>query len=137
MRILLDTNILISGLLRKDGPSGELLHRWVEGEFLLVTSEYQVQELRRAVGYEHLRSKILPAEREALLDNIDANALVIKTLPTVNLSPDPDDNPILATAIAGNANLIVSGNKKDMQYVGDAQGIPIVTPREALERLAQ
>ncbi len=137
MRILLDTNILISGLLRKDGPSGELLHRWVEGQFLLITSDYQVQELRRAIEYEHLQSKILPAERDALLDNIDAKAVVVAPLPTVSLSPDPDDNPILGTAIAGKANLIVSGNKKDMQDLREAEGIPIVTPREALERLSQ
>ena len=40
--------------------------------------------------------------------------LVVSELPEVNLSPDPKDNPILATAIAGEAELIVSGDKGDM-----------------------
>ncbi len=52
------------------------------------------------------------------------------------LSPDPDDNLILAAAIAGQANLIVSGDKKHMLSLDTAAGIPIVTARSALERLA-
>ena len=55
----------------------------------------------------------------------------------VNLSPDPGDNPILAAAIAGAADLIVSGDKKHMLALGEIEGIPIVTAREALERLGE
>lgn len=55
----------------------------------------------------------------------------------MDLSPDPKDNPILAAAIAGKADLIVSGDKHHMLALGTAGGIPVVTAREALERLGK
>ena len=53
----------------------------------------------------------------------------------MNFSPDPKDNPILAAAIAGKADVIVSGDKKHMLALGEVEGIPVVTAREALGRL--
>ena len=53
----------------------------------------------------------------------------------MNLSHDPADNPIPATAIAGKADLIVSGDKKHVLALEEVQGILIVTPRDALKRL--
>ncbi len=74
----------------------------------------------------------------AVLDtNILIAALITKgTPPDVDLSPDPKDNPILAAAIAGKADLIVSGDKKHMLALGEVKGIPIVTARDALDRLS-
>ena len=53
----------------------------------------------------------------------------------MSLSPDPKDNPILAAAMAGKADLIVSGDKKHMLALGEVENIPIVTARDALDRL--
>ena len=53
----------------------------------------------------------------------------------MNLSPDPKDNQILAAAITGKADLIVSGDKKHLLALGEVEGVPIVTAREALERV--
>lgn len=53
----------------------------------------------------------------------------------VNLSSDPDDNVIIATAIAGKADLIISGDEAHLQSLGEAGGIPIVSARVALVRL--
>lgn len=66
---------------------------------------------------------------------MDTRALILDEIPVVDLSPDPKDNPILATAIAGNADLIISGDKKHMLSLERVRGIPIVTARQALERL--
>ena len=63
-------------------------------------------------------------------------ALIITELPVVNVSLDPKDNPILASAIAGKAELIVSGDKKHMLDLGEVEGIPIVTARKALELMS-
>ena len=52
-------------------------------------------------------------------------------LPDLNLSPDPNDNPILATALAGEVDLIVSGDKSGMLALGSVEGIPIVNARDA------
>ena len=56
-------------------------------------------------------------------------------LAAVDLSPDPKDNPILAAAIAGDVDLIVSGDKTHMLSLREVHHIPIVTAREALDRL--
>ena len=74
-------------------------------------------------------------EAEIIVRNIGAGARVLANPPVVDLSPDPEDNPILATAITGEADLIVSGDRRHMLALGEAKGIPIVSPREALERL--
>lgn len=74
-------------------------------------------------------------EAAAIVENMDTRAIVIDKPPPVTLSPDPKDNPILATAIAAKADLIVSGDKKHMLALGQAAGIPIVSAREALDRL--
>ena len=60
---------------------------------------------------------------------------MVDELPEVSLSADPDDNLILATAIAGKADLVVSGDRKHMLSVGYVNGIPIVTAQDAADRL--
>ena len=54
----------------------------------------------------------------------------------MNLSPDSKDNPILAAAVAGKANLIVSGDKRHMLALEKVEGIPVVTARDALARIS-
>ncbi len=135
MQILLDTNIIISGFLSSKGPPGQLLQRWLDGQFDLVTSQTQLDELRRALGYEKLRDRINPAQVRDFVDNVDGLAIVVPSAPAVAFSSDPDDNLILATAIAGYADLIVSGDRSGMLDLREVEGIPIVTAREALNRL--
>ena len=82
-------------------------------------------------------AKFLDADdAEAIVENIGTRALFLDEPPVANLSPDPKDNPILAIAIAGRVDLIVSGDKKHMLALGEVDGIPVVTARAALERLA-
>ena len=95
----------------------------------------QLDELRSVLRRERLRSRIRPEEARDLLDNFEAVGEVVTHLPEVNASPDPDDNLILATAIAGRADLIVSGDKKHMLALRDVDGIPIVSAAVAAVRL--
>jgi len=135
VRILLDTNIIISGLLSSESPPGKLIQGWLDGRFELVTSQAQLDELLRALGYDRLRDRISPEQARDFLENIEAAAIMVATVPEVEFSSDPDDNIILATAIAGGADLIVSGDKPGMLTLSEVEGIKIVTPREALDRL--
>ena len=50
-------------------------------------------------------------------------------------SPDPDDNRILAIALAGQADYVVSGDRADMLSLGEVEGIPVMTARQAVEIL--
>lgn len=135
MRVVLDTNVLIGALITKGTPPDALYQAWLRGEIELVTSTAQVRELSDVLTRERLRKFIDAAEAAAIIENIGMRAVVLDELPSVSLSPDPMDDRILATAIAGDADLIVSGDKKHMLVLRTADGIPIVTARAALELL--
>lgn len=100
-----------------------------------MTSEAQIDELRRVLTYVRLRPYIDPGQARDFVENLEAWAVVASNLPTVEASSDPDDNPILATAVAGKADALVSGDKSGMLALGAIETIPIITAREAMERL--
>ena len=135
MRILLDTNIIVAGLISPKGPSAALMRGWLEGRFELVTAQEQLDELARVFTYRHLARLIDPAQARDFLNNVGVLAVVVTSLPNLAVSPDPDDNVILAIAVAGEADIVVSGDKADLLSLGQVEGIPIVSPRTAAERL--
>ena len=135
VRILLDTNIIVAGFLTPKGPPGRLLLAWLQGRFLLVTSQEQLDELARVLSYERIKSRIDPEQAQDFLDNVAVLAVMASKLPVLELSPDPSDNVILATAVAGQADLLVSGDKTDVLALGAVEGVSIVTATEALARL--
>lgn len=113
-----------------------LVRAWLHDScFELVTSKKQITELARAMNYEHLRARIHPEQALNVLENLGVRAVLATDLPTLGVSTDPDDNVILATAVAGKAALVVSGDKRGMLELGEVEGILIVTAREAVERL--
>ena len=132
MRILLDTNILVSGLLSTTGPPYRLVASYQSDEFELGTSPRQIEEFERVLGYAHLRRRGSRLQAQALLETIDVGAVIVREIPVVTYSPDPDDNIILATAIAGRADYIVSGDKRDMLALREIDGIRIVTAKNAV-----
>ncbi len=136
VRVVLDTNILISALITRNTPPDKLYQAWLRGEIELVISDAQVAEIYDVLSRPRLRRFLDADEADAIAENIAARALVITELPVVNVSPDPKDNPVLASAIAGKAELIVSGDKKHMLDLGEVEGIPIVTARKALELMS-
>ena len=109
---------------------------WLEDRFVLLVSPFQLNELDRVLGYVRNRDRCDRSQIDLFLENLPVRAeLVYASSARQALSPDPDDTPILAAAIAGRADLIVSGDKKHMLSLGQVEGIPIVTPAEALHRL--
>ncbi|MCE2516032.1 MAG: putative toxin-antitoxin system toxin component, PIN family [Acidobacteria bacterium] len=135
MRVVLDTNILIGALVTKGTPPDRLYQAWLRNEIELVTSTAQLAELANVLARPRLHKFLDADEAEAIVENMHTRALVLAELPLVKLFRDPKDNPILATAIAAKADFIVSGDKRHMLSLGEVDGIPVVTAREALERI--
>jgi predicted nucleic acid-binding protein len=71
--------------------------------------------LQRALGYERLRHRINPEQALDFLEHIEVVAIVVLALDQVDMSSDPDDHLILAAAIVGRVDLIVSGDKPGMR----------------------
>lgn len=135
MRLVLDTNILVSGLLSAKGPPGKLLGAWLDDRFELVSSAEQISELRRVLGYERLSRHIRPDQARDFIENVEALATLATDLPNLTVSPDPDDDVILAIAVSARADAVVSGDRADVLDLGEIAGIPIITAREAVKRL--
>jgi hypothetical protein len=132
LQIVLDTNILISALLRKNTPPYLLYQAWRDFQFELVTSLEQIQELQKVMGYPKLQRYFTAEEARIMLTGITTYAMSVTSLPIVSYSPDPDDNIILATAIAGRADYLVSGDKSDLLALKKVEDISIITARQAL-----
>ena len=112
-----------------------LVWGWQSAGFELVTSMEQITELARVVGYAHLWHRIDPRIAARTIKTMGAIGHVVLDPPPVNYSPDPDDNIILAAAIAGEADFVVSGDKRDMLALGEVEGVRIVTARAAIRAL--
>jgi putative PIN family toxin of toxin-antitoxin system len=135
VRLVLDTNILVSGLLSRKGPPGALVAAWLDLRFELVTSAEQLDELRRVLAYEKLQPLIGKEQARDFVENLEKLAELAEDLPEIKASPDPDDNVILAVAVAGGADAVVSGDKSGMLALRVVKSIPIITARQAVERL--
>ena len=135
MRVVLDTGILIAALITKGTPPDRLYQFWRQKRFTLITSEWQLGEFRRVSHYLKLRPFLKPHEAGTMIQGLRTNAIVFSKLPKVEISQDPDDNPLLAMALAGSADFLVSGDKRDLLSLKKFRGIPIVTARALVEIL--
>lgn len=129
MRVVLDTGVLLAALITSGTPPDLIYRAWRKKTFELITSEWQLGEVRRVSRYPKLRKYLKPAEAGTLMNGLRRQATVLQELPTVDLSPDPDDNPILATAIAGQADYLVTGDKRDLLYLGKVEMVQIIAAR--------
>jgi putative PIN family toxin of toxin-antitoxin system len=121
MRVVLDTGILIAALITTDTPPSLIYQSWRKKRFELVTSEWQLNEFRRVSRYSKLRRFLKPTEAGNLVNGLRHQATILETLPTVELPPDPDDNPVLAMAKASQAQYLVTGSqRRAKRWCGEA-----------------
>jgi putative PIN family toxin of toxin-antitoxin system len=129
MRVVADTNVLISAFLFGGLPSHFMDFGW-SGAFDLVTSAPLVEELE-----EKLRGKfaVPDGKVQVFVEQLRKSAFVIQPGLTLNAVPgDEDDNRVLECAVAGRADFIVSGDKHLLR-LGSYEGIAILTVRQFLQ----
>lgn len=112
MRIILDSNILVSGLISEHGAPAQLLNAWTDKAFVLITSSTQIAELHAVTHRPTVRPLITPAHTGRFINDLRRFATVLDRLPPVDRSPDPNDNFLLAMAEAGAAEYLVTGDKR-------------------------
>ncbi len=127
MRLVLDTNVLIAAVVA-DGLCRDLVRRRLENHSL-ITSLTLLNELREKLEEKFdVKAKDIP-----FLRAYEARADFFEPAPLdANVCRDPDDVAVLATAIAGKADFIITGDQ-DLLVLSQHEGIPIVTPRQWLE----
>lgn len=137
MRLVLDTNVLVSGLLFPGGPPSRLVKAWRAGAFDLVISDFVLDELVRT--WQHLtpRLKVAPNDLADFLDTIGVRAELLRVdadmLAQAGAAKlrDPNDLPILALLIRSAADFLVTGDK-DLLVLADAY--PILSPADFVGR---
>jgi len=130
MKIVLDTNVLVSGLLTPFGPSGEIVRMVSAGELILyidarILSEYETVLHRPKFKFDKDNISIL-------LDFIRLYGQFVSSMPLKNRLPDPDDEPFLEVAIAGKVRSLITGNIVHYPPLS-REGIKIFSPSEFLE----
>jgi uncharacterized protein len=111
MRVIVDTNVLLSAFIRVDSNPYKVVQAWIDGRFELVSSAAQIEELARGSRYHRIRELIGSAEIGWLVNRIRDRSLMIERLPKVDVSSDPSDNFLLGMAQASKAKFLVTGDK--------------------------
>lgn len=131
MRVILDTNVLLGALISPHGPPDVIYRAWRAARFELVTSMAQLDELRRVSRYPKLKA-ILPAHRIGTVVNNMQRAIVLDALPALPEgieADDPNDTFLLAMALAGEADYLVTGDRRaGLLQRGSTGRARIVTP---------
>jgi putative PIN family toxin of toxin-antitoxin system len=111
MRVVLDSNILLSALISPHSSPHRIYQAWRKDAFELVTCSEQIEEIRRASRYPKFKN-ILQPHRVGLMINNMQKATVIDSLPDDYETADPNDAWSLALADAAQAHYLVTGDKR-------------------------
>jgi hypothetical protein len=128
MRVVLDTNVLLSALISPHGPPDVIYRAWRAARFELVTSVAQLDELRRASRYPKFKAVLQPHRVGTMVNNLQ-RALVLEHLPSGIEADDPFDAFLLAMSVAGDADYLVTGDHRaGLLQRGHIGRTRIVTP---------
>ena len=135
MKVVLDTNVLLSGLVSPDGAPGRILAAWSEARFDVAMSLDQLGEIGRVLAYPKIHKKLGWDEQkiEQFIRQLYIRAEVIE-LPSlsVEVPRDPSDAPILETLKVAGADVLVAGDRDLLDLRGQ---YPVETPAEFVRRL--
>ena len=111
MRVVLDNNVLLSALISPRGAPDAIYRAWRAARFEIVTSVAQLDELRRASRYPKFKAVLQPHRVGAMVNNLQ-RAVVLKRLPSGIEADDPFDAFLLAMAVAGEVEYLVTGDRR-------------------------
>lgn len=130
MRVVLDTNILVSALIAPGGRPAAIIDAWLDGKFTLLTCGEHIEELRATLEKPRIAGFIKRQRAGRLVNEIKKLAEDTGPLPGVKRSPDPGDNFLLAMAEIGKADYLVTGDKSDLLALSRHGATQIVSARE-------
>ena len=131
MRVVIDTNVLVSGLLSPYGSPGRIVNMMVSGELEVcydarIITEYREVLFRPKFSFEH-------GYVVSIIEYIEYFGVPVSAKPLSKRLRDPDDEPFLEVAIAGSAEALITGNSAHYPLRGKS-ATRILTPRQFLNR---
>lgn len=136
MRIVLDVNVLLSGLASNTaGTMGRLMAEWGSGKFDVILSDHIIttaeRALRKPYWLAHQRGPVMSSQ----LSHIRSFVPLVEPAPGIHgVAEDEEDDLVLATAVAARADLLVTGDRY-LLALEEFAGIPIVSPRDFVTQL--
>ena len=131
-RVVIDSNVLVSGLILSHGYPYQVVKSWEDGHISLVTSDILIDEVYKVLHYPKVKKKYGLDEvkiRHVIL-NLFRYSVVIDQPPAVDcIKDDRQDNHVIVAAMAGKAAYIVSGDSH-LLNLGVYQGIEILKPKD-------
>lgn len=134
MRVVIDTNVLVSWLISKSDTMQGLRQAWETGRFTLLVSDELIAELWEVLDRPRLQHYLEPGEAPSFIEAIQQGSLAIVIQPPYPAAPDPDDAYLLAMLRDGTADVLVTGDKA-LVSLERFQNASILTPRAFVEYL--
>ena len=133
MRIVLDTNVLVSGLLTPFGVCGEVVRMLMSESVVLCVDSRILLEYEEVL--KRPRFKIRHEPVDILMEYIDSTSEMYCPEPLSTSLPDQGDNPFLEVALSAHAHCLVTGNLKHFPR-NLRQGVHVLSPREFFDLVA-
>jgi len=131
VKVILDTNVLLSGIFFS-GPPYVILKAWQEGKIEIIVSEDIIAEYQRVA--EELSQQFPSVDIERILELLTIHTEIVDTKNfQATVCEDPDDNKFISCALAGKSKIIVSGDKHLLKISGH-EGIQVLKPREFTDK---
>jgi putative PIN family toxin of toxin-antitoxin system len=134
MRVILDTNVLLSGLLISHGAPAKLLDAWERKFFMLVACDALIAEVRHVAGRPFFKARLRASATELLAAGLRDFSFFCQDLPSGPIAPDPKDSYLFALAEASSAEFLVTGDKQ-LQSLKHHKSTRIVSPAAMIELL--
>lgn len=136
MRAVADTNVIVRALIRPRGTVGPVLLRLRQGDYTLLYSDSLLEELADVLNRPRIRDKyrLTNNDIQTVLALILLRGEAVTPDQTITICRDPKDNKFLEVAVAGRADVIVTGDD-DLLVLHPFAGIPIVSPSTFLQML--
>ena len=131
-RVVIDTNVIVSALLKPKGPPARILRLVLQGDLVLILNEQILMEYENVLARPKfsLDSDLV----RVVLEKLKSGAIEAPALSSPLSLPDPDDEPFLEAALAGHADVLVTGNKRHYPE-RDCYGQAVRSPKEFLNEL--
>jgi putative PIN family toxin of toxin-antitoxin system len=130
VRIVLDTNVLVSAFLSPDGAPAQVLTFLLAGELTLLFDDRILAEYAEVLARP--RFALEPADVDEVLRQLEADAERVAASTSAVELPDADDLPFLEVALSGKADALVTGNAR---HFPEGLGVVVPSPRALLQRL--
>lgn len=135
MRVVIDTNVLVSAMLSPHAPPAQVVRLMFQGDLLplhdaRILAEYREVLLRPKFGFD-------PDDVRTVLDAIEWIGEAVFSRPLPVELPDPDDLPFIEVATSGRADALVTGNPRRYHAVRGTHDTQILSPRDLVNRLAR